>query len=81
MHDAYHAADQSLNSNIVSPNGSGCVRLTSLGSNESPGDLDGISSVSDLRKKALNVKSYHTVNKAFTYIEASLASKCEISIG
>ena len=79
MHESYHAADR--HSNIVSLNASGCVRLTSLGSNESPGDLDGISCVSDIRKKALNVKSYHTVNKAFTYIEASLASKCEISIG
>jgi len=40
-----------------------------------------MSKVSDLRRKSVNIKSYHIVKKTLTYIEASLSNRVEIAIG
>ena len=75
------ATQQTSHSIIAYPNASGCVTLTAPGSCERSGELDGMSKVSDLRKKSLNVKYYHIVAKALTYTEASLSDQVELAIG
>ena len=61
------ATQQTSHSIIAYPNASECVTLAAPGSGEKSGDLDNMSKVSDLRKKLLNIKSYHIVAKALTY--------------
>jgi len=66
---------------IAYPNASGCVTITAPGSGTKSGDLNNMSKVSDLRRKSVNIKSYHIVKKTLTYIEASLSNRVEIAIG
>lgn len=73
------ATQQTSHSIIAYPNASGCVTLTAPGAWGKSGDLDKMSKVSDLIKKSVKIKSYHTVTKALTYIEASLSNRVELS--
>ena len=75
------ATQQTSHSIIAYPNASGCVTLAAPGSSGKSGELAGMSKVSDQRRKSLNIKSYHTVVKALTYIEASLSNRVELSMG
>ena len=76
-----HATQQTSHCIIAYPNASGCVTLTAPGTGTKTGDLDNMSKVSDLRRKSVNIKSYHTVTKALTYIEASLSNRVSLAIG
>ena len=69
------ATQQTSHSVAAYPNVSGCVSLCAPGSSGQSGELDLMTKVSDQRRKSLNIKSFHTVVKAFTYIEASLSSR------
>ena len=75
------ATQQTSHCIIAYPNASGCVTLTAPGTGTKTGDLDNMSKVSDLRRKSVNIKSYHTVTKALTYIEASLSNRVSLAIG
>jgi len=75
------ATQQTSHSVVAYPNASGCVSLCAPGSSGQSGELDLMTKVSDQRKKSLNIKSFHIVAKALAYIEASLSSRIELSIG
>ena len=65
------ATQQTSHSVVAYPNASGCVSLCAPKS----------SGQSDQWGKSLNIKSFNTVVKALTYIEASLSDRVELSIG
>ena len=75
------ATQQTSHSVVAYPNASGCVSLCAPGTSSQSGELDLMTKISDQRGKSLNVKSFHVVVKALTYIEASLSNRVEISIG
>ena len=75
------ARQQTSHSIVAYPNASGCLTLAAPGSSGKSGELDGMSKVSDQRRKSVNIKSYHTVVKASTYIEASMSNRDELSMG
>ena len=75
------ATQQKSHSIFAYPNASGCETITAPGSGTKSGDLNNMSKVSDLRRKSVNIKSYHIVKKTLTYIEASLSNRVEIAIG
>ena len=75
------ATQQTSHSVVAYPNASGCVSLSAPGNSGTSGDQDLMTKVSDQRGKSINVKAYHVVVKALTYIEASLSNRVELSIG
>ena len=75
------ATQQTSHSFIAYPNASGCMTLAAPGTSGKSGELDQMTKVSDQRLKSLNIKSYHTVLKAQTHIEASLSNRVELSMG
>ena len=72
---------QTSHSVVAYPNASGCVLLSAPGASGQTGDQYLMTKVSDQRGKSLNVKAFHVVVKALTYIEASLSNRIELSIG
>jgi len=75
------ATQQTSHSVVAYPNTSGCVSLSVPGTSGQSGELDQMTKVTDQRRKSINIKSYHTVIKALTYVEASLSNRIELSMG
>ena len=75
------ATQQTNHSVVAYPNASGCVSLSAPGNSGTAGDQDLMTKVSDQRGKSINVKAFHIVVQAPTYIEASLSNRIELSIG
>ena len=75
------ATQQTNHSVVAYPNASGCVSLSAPGNSGTAGDQDLMTKVSDQRGESINVKAFHVVVQAPTYIEASLSNRIELSIG